>query len=57
MRGSESVVYTELIVLGFSLELDVLEEGRVLYILMCFKLVIKLIKLIEKFVNYLIIRS
>ena len=32
VRGCESVVYTELIVLGFSFELDVLEEGRVLYI-------------------------
>ena len=30
VRGSESVVYTELIALVFSLELDVLEEGRVL---------------------------
>ena len=52
VRGSESVVYTELIVLVFSFELDELEEGRALYYLMCFKLVIKLIKLIEKFVNY-----
>ena len=30
MRGSESVVYTELIVLVFSLELDKREEGRAL---------------------------
>ena len=51
------MVYTELIVLIFSFELDVLEEGRALYYLMCFKLVIKLIKLIEKFVNYWIIQS
>ena len=29
-RGCESVVYTELIVLVFSLELDELEEGRAL---------------------------
>ena len=50
------MVYTELIVLFFSFELDELEEGRALEILMCFKLVIKLIKLMKKFVNYLIIR-
>ena len=30
VRGSESVVYTELIVLVFSFELDELEEGRAL---------------------------
>ena len=52
VRGGERVVYTELIVLVFSLELDELEEGRALWILMCFKLLIKLIKLVKKFVNY-----
>ena len=44
-RRSESVVYTSWAVF----ELDEGEEGRVSCILMCFKILIKLFKLIEKF--------
>ena len=41
---------------GQFFELDEGEEGRVSCILMCFKILIKLFKLIEKFVSYCIIQ-
>ena len=46
MRVSESAVYTKLILVD-SLELDELEEGRVLRILMCFKCELNLLNLLR----------